>query len=199
MCPVIVSNDTEPATATAVALLLPLLARAPAPPAASAQMSPALSAVTEKRRSTVSTTRFCSGPPRRIRSESCTNASTVESIWLSLSAPANATAVLLLLEPEPVPELAVVAARPPVAATMRFWLLALTSIASAPPVRGPAGVSRWTTIASEIEACVRSVTMLTEAAAAMPTPVLASSCCWVLFGSGFSASVLTTVPATVKV
>ena len=71
---------------------------------------------------------------------------------------------------------------------IRFWLFALTSTASAH------------TSASDSEACVTSLTLLTDAAPAIPTPV---SDCWSCvvppaFGFVLSGVVLTTAPATVN-
>ena len=186
----IVFSDTDPASATAVAPLWVLSASAPAPPAARLKISPALSAVTEKRRAAVSTTKFSSATPESVTSASRTKASVVAWMTLSLNAPARATALLLCVELPLLPPgslLALVKARPPVAAMMRFWLLARTSRASA------------VTMASDNEAWVTSLTRLIDAAAAMATPVPACCCLLVCFCWSLSGVVLVAAPATVKV
>src|SRR6266536_1322592 len=125
--PVIELTDTEPASEPAneppLLLLLPPAATAPAPPAASLQMSFPFSAVRQKRRSVLSTTKSSNPTFRNVMVQSRTNAVAVLSTPLKLKAPASATA----LPPASVFE----NASPPVAATMLTSLRALMVTASA--------------------------------------------------------------------
>ena len=162
VAPLIAFSDTEPASDPAMVLALLALPfdTAPPRPAARVQMSPVVAASTLRRRSGLTLAVVAlSGALRNVMPLLLTRASVADSMAFQLKAPARAAAFWPSEAGLTRSAFALEYDRPPLPATMRVPLSALT-----------VSTSVITTGAAR-EARVLLLTKLTAVAAAMPTPV----------------------------